>query len=202
MSRGLIILDAGHGQFGNPYPVIKGVFEGTRNFVLAGYLKAELESIGFEVMLTRNAIEDDPSLEERGRLAGDNHADMFISLHSNAPGSATPPERYNEVKGVLVIYSLSDEEKNLPIALSFGEAVSACMDTVNRGAITRTYPDMPGVDYYGVLRHSAAYGCKCAFIIEHGFHTNPDDAAFLNDDASMAKLAKAEAGVIDQVFKA
>ena len=202
MSRGLIILDAGHGQFGNPYPVIEGVYEGTRNFVLAGLLKTALEARGFEVMLTRNAIEDDPSLEERGHLAGDNHADMFISLHSNAPGSATPPERYDEVKGVLVIYSLSDEENNLPIALSFGEAVSACMDTVDRGAITRTYPDMPGIDYYGVLRHSAASGCKRAFIIEHGFHTNRHDAAFLNDDSCLAKLAEVEAEVIDKVFGA
>ena len=200
MSRGLIILDAGHGEFGNPYPVIEGVYEGTRNFVLAGYLKAELEALGFEVMLTRNTIGEDPTLEQRGRLAGDNGAVLFLSLHSNAPGSATPPEKYKDIKGVLVIYSLSDEEKNLPLALAFGDAVAACMETQNRGAITRTYPDQPGIDYYGVLRHSAASGCKCAFIIEHGFHTNPDDAAFLNDDASMAKLAKAEAQVIDKVF--
>ena len=200
MSRGLIILDAGHGEFGNPYPVIEGVYEGTRNFVLAGYLKAELEARGFEVMLTRNTIGEDPTLEQRGRLAGDNGAVLFLSLHSNAPGSATPPEKYKDIKGVLVIYSLSDEEKNLPLALAFGDAVAACMETQNRGAITRTYPDQPGIDYYGVLRYSAASGCKCAFIIEHGFHTNPDDAAFLNDDASMAKLAKAEAQVIDKAF--
>ena len=200
MSRGLIILDAGHGQFGNPYPVIKGAYEGTRNFVLAGFLKTALEAKGFSVMLTRNTIEDDPSLEARGRLAGDNNAILFLSLHSNAPGSATPPDRYHQVKGVVVIYSLSDEEQNLPLALAFGDAVAECMNTANRGAITRTYPDQPGVDYYGVLRHSVASGCKRAFIIEHGFHTNPEDAAFLNDDACMAKLAEAEAGVIDRAF--
>ncbi len=202
MSRGLIILDAGHGEFGNPYPVIEGVYEGTRNFVLAGHLKTALETRGFEVMLTRTHITDDPSLEARGRLAGDNGAILFLSLHSNAPGSATPPERYNKVRGVSVYYSLSDEARNLPIALAFGEAIAACMDTENRGAMTRTYPDQPGVDYYGVLRHSAASGCKCAFIIEHGFHTNPEDAAFLNDDTCMAKLAEVEAGVIDQMFGA
>lgn len=200
MSRGLIILDAGHGEFGNPYPVIEGAYEGTRNFVLAGYLKTALEAKGFEVKLTRNAIEDNPSLEERGRMAGDNDAILFLSLHSNAPGSATPPEKYKDIKGVLVIYSLSDEENNLPIALAFGNAVAACMDTENRGAITRTYPDQPGIDYYGVLRHSVASGCTCAFIIEHGFHTNLDDAAFLNNDACMAKLAEAEADVIDKLF--
>jgi len=200
MSRGLIILDAGHGQFGNPYPVIDGVYEGTRNFVLAGYLKADLESKGFEVRLTRNSIEDDPSLEERGHLAGNNGAILFLSLHSNAPGSATPPERYHKIRGVSIYYSLADEEKNLPIALALGEAVATCMDTENRGAMTRTYPDMPGIDYYGVLRHSAASGCKQAFIIEHGFHTNPEDAAFLSNDECMKKLSRAEADIIDKML--
>lgn len=200
MSRGLIILDAGHGRFGNPYPIIEGAYEGTRNFILAGLLKTALEARGFEVMLTRNDIEDNPSLEERGCLAGDNGAIMFLSLHSNAPGSATPPERYNRVKGVSVFYSLSDEEANLLIALAFGEAVAACMNTDNRGAMTRTHPEIPGADYYGVLRHSAASGCKRAFLIEHGFHTNPEDAAFLNDDGCLARLAEAEAEVIDKVL--
>lgn len=201
MSRGLIILDAGHGQFGNPYPIIEGAYEGTRNFVLACLLKEELEARGFEVMLTRNTVEDNPSLEERGRMAGDNGALLFVSLHSNAPGSATPPEHYHAVRGCEIYYSMADEEHNVPLALALNEAVAACMSTENRGVKTRTYPDQPGVDYYGVLRNSAASGCGRALLIEHGFHTNPEDAAFLNDDACMAKLSKAEAEVISKAFE-
>lgn len=200
MSRGLIVLDAGHGQHGNPYPFIEGAYEGTRNFVLAGMLKNSLESKGFEVLLTRNDITDDPTLEERGKLAGESRAILFLSLHSNAPGAAASQEAYQAVCGCEVYYSMSDETFNAPLALALSAAVSACMDTQNRGAKTRTYPDMPGVDYYGVLRHSVAYGCKQAFIIEHGFHTNPHDAAFLTNDDCMQTLADVEANLISDWF--
>ena len=199
MSR-LIILDAGHGQFGNPYPVLEDTFEGTQNFKLACKLKTCLEAKGFTVLLTRNCIEDNPSLEERGKLAGDNHACLFLSLHSNAPGSATSPEAYHAVRGSEVYYSLADAPRNAEIARALNAAVVSTMNTADRGVKTRSYPDQPEVDYYGVLRHSAAYGCPTAFIIEHGFHTNPEDAAFLSNDECLQKLAEAEAEVIDKVL--
>ena len=66
MSRGIIVLDAGHGQFGNRYPLLENTYEGTQNFKLAMRLKAELDARGFTLLLTRNSIADDPSLEERG----------------------------------------------------------------------------------------------------------------------------------------
>ncbi len=200
MSRGIIVLDAGHGQFGNPYPILENTYEGTQNFRLAAKLKAALETRGFTVLLTRNRIEDDPSLEERGKLAGDSGALLFLSLHSNAPGSATSPERYHAVRGSEVYYSLADEPRNAGIARALNAAVVSAMGTVDRGVKTRSYPDQPSVDYYGVLRHSAAYGCPTAFIIEHGFHTNPEDAAFLADDGCLTRLAEAEAEVLETLF--
>ena len=200
MSRGIIVLDAGHGQFGNPYPIMEGVYEGTQNFRLACKLKGCLEAKGFTVLLTRNAVEDDPSLEERGKLAGENGALLFLSLHSNAPGSATSPEAYHGVRGSEVYYSLADEARNAKIARALNAAVVGTMGTVDRGVKTRSYPDQPTVNYYGVLRHTATYGCPTAFIIEHGFHTNPEDAAFLSNDDCLQKLAEAEAEVIDRML--
>ena len=200
MSRGLIVLDAGHGKLGNPYPLMEGCFEGTRNFLLAGYLRHALEARGFTVLLTRNRIEDDPSLEERGKLAGDNHAALFLSIHSNAPGAASSPEAYHAVRGSEVYYSMADGERNAKIARALNDAVVTTMNTTDRGIKTRSYPDRPEIDYYGVLRNSAAYGCPTAFIIEHGFHTNPQDAAFLTDDECLQRLAVAEAEVIDRVL--
>ena len=200
MSRGIIVLDAGHGQFGNPYPILENTYEGTQNFRLACKLKTCLEQKGFTVLLTRNAIEEDPSLEERGKLAGENNAVLFLSIHSNAPGSATSPEAYHAVRGSEVYYSLADEPRNAVIARAINAAVVETMGTVDRGVKTRTYPDQPGINYYGVLRHSAAYGCPTAFIIEHGFHTNPEDAAFLSCDECLDKLAQAEAEAIEKAL--
>ena len=200
MSRGLIVLDPGHGQFGNPHTTREGYYEGTQNFILANALKAQLERRGFEVMTTRPAIEDNPDLEARGKLAGDNCAILFLSLHSNAPGSATPPEQYAGVRGAVTYYSIAEPERNADLATRLNDAVSACMNTTNRGIKTRTYPDRPDLDYYGVLRNSVQYGCTCAMLIEHGFHTNPEDSAFLQSSECLAKLAKAEADIIDDFF--
>ena len=133
-------------------------------------------------------------------MAGENRAIFFLSLHSNAPGSATPAEQYAAVRGAVTYYSISDPVRNADLATRLNNAVSACMDTTNRGIKTRTYPDRPDLDYYGVLRNSVRYGCTCAMLIEHGFHTNRFDAEFLTDDACLARLACAEAEVIDKFF--
>ncbi len=200
MSRGLIILDAGHGQFGNPYPIMEGKFEGTQNYHLALHLKAALEARDFEVILTRPHIEDDPALDVRGRTAGENNAILFLSLHSNAPGSATPPERYHLVRGSEIYYSLTDPDRNAAIARALNAAIVSTMGTEDRGVKTRSYPDQPDVDYYGVIRNSVASGCKQAFIAEHGFHTNPEDAAFLTNDECLKRLAEAEAEALAAVL--
>ena len=200
MSKGIIVLDAGHGRLGNPHTTKEGFYEGTQNFVLAGFLKEELEKRGFEVLLTRNDIDDNPSLEERGTLAGKNNAILFLSLHSNAPGSATPPDIYPTIRGVCAYYSLTAPELNQPLAEALVNKISEVMNTQNRGIKTRSYPDKPDTDYYGVIRNSVQSGCRCAMLIEHGFHTNPEDSAFLQSSEKLALLAAAEAEVIDSVL--
>ncbi len=200
MSRGLIILDAGHGPHGNPYPIMEGKFEGTQNYRLALHLKEALEARDFEVILTRPNLDDDPALDVRGHMAGENNAILFLSLHSNAPGSATPPERYHAVRGSEVYYSLTDPDRNAAIARALNAAIVATMQTEDRGVKTRSYPDQPDVDYYSVIRNSVASGCRQAFIAEHGFHTNPEDAAFLTNEDCLARLAEAEAKALAGVL--
>lgn len=199
-SRGIIVLDPGHGEKGNPHTTRAGYYEGTQNFKLAWFLRDELTALGFEVAVTRNVITDNPELAERGGLAGKLGAKMFLSLHSNAPGASTDPERYKRVRGAETYYSVSDLEGNAPIARALNDAVVAVMETEDRGIKTRRLPDDESRDYYGVIRAAAGSGCRRAFLIEHGFHTNPEDSAFLQNDECLARLAKAEAAVIDKWF--
>ena len=199
-NRGIIVLDPGHGQFGNAHTTREGFYEGTQNFILASFLKTELEELGFDVRMTRDKVEDNPELAERGSMSGKLGAVMFLSIHSNAPGGNPSDERYPRVRGAETFYSVSDCEGNAPIARDLTDAVVRTMQTEDRGIKTRRYPDNESVDYYGVLRSAAASGCKRAFLIEHGFHTNPEDSAFLQDSECLAKLAKAEAEVIDKWF--
>jgi len=195
-----IVLDAGHGRYGNPYPTIDGVYEGTQNFIYAGKLASRLEAAGFTVLLTRPCIDDDPELSERGAMAGKNNAVLFLSLHSNAPGSATPPERYPLVRGVMTFYSLTAKEENAPFAAALNAAAAEVMQSDNRGIMIREYPGVPEDDYYGVIRAAAKSGYRQAFLIEHGFHTNIDDATFLSNDECLERLADAEAAVIISHF--
>lgn len=194
----LIVLDPGHGEKGNPHTTREGFFEGTQNYILACKLKKMLEDKGFSVLTTRENVTDDPSLEERGKLAGNNGADMFISLHSNAPGANAP--NYSEIRGCGTFYSVTDPEWNIPVARKLNCAVAKAMDTKDRGIKTRIYPDTDDVDYYGVIRNSAQSGCKHAFLIEHGFHTNPEDSAVLQSDEGLTRIAEAECEALCEVF--
>lgn len=200
MAKKIIVLDPGHGQFGNPHTTREGFYEGTQNFILASHLKNELTARGFDVRMTRERIEDNPSLADRGSMAGELGAVMFLSIHSNAPGGDPASERYTRIRGSETYYSITDEERNSAIARALNDAVVATMQTEDRGIKTRRYPDRPDWDYYGVIRAAAQSGCTAAFLIEHGFHTNPEDSAFLQDEASLASLAVAEADVICRIF--
>ncbi len=199
-TRGLIILDPGHGQFGNPHTTREGFYEGTQNFILAGFLRDELVSLGFDVRMTRNKVEDNPDLVERGSMSGKLGAVLFLSLHSNAPGGKPGDEHYEKACGAETFYSVSDLEGNAPIARDLTETVVRTMETTSRGIKTRRSTENENIDYYGVLRSAAGSGCKRAFLIEHGFHTNPKESAFLQDSDRLARLAKAEAEVIDKWF--
>lgn len=194
----LIVLDPGHGQFGNKHTTAEGFYEGTQNFKLVSMLSDLLRSKGFDVVSTRERVEDDPSLEQRGKLAGELSADMFISIHSNAPGANNP--NYSAVRGSEVFYSVSDPEPNAEIALMLNRAVVEAMGTVDRGIKTRRYPGAEHLDYYSVVRNAALSGCKRAFLIEHGFHTNPEDSAVLQSDEGLMRIAEAECDVLCQIF--
>ena len=186
----IVVLDPGHGQYGNPYPAASGYYEGTQLWKLGQYLGARLSECGIKVINTRPSISMDPDLTVRGATAGKNKADMFISLHSDAVGSYAT----DNARGVSAYYSIQDSARNKIFASKLSAAVAALMGTRDRGALTRI--GSGNLDYYGVIRSSAASGCRCAFLVEHGFHTSPSDVKFLISDEWLQKIAKVECQVI------
>ncbi len=199
MSKKIIVLDPGHGQYGNKSPNNTKYIEGTQMWHLANKLKVTLETYGFEVITTRPNITDNPSLDARGKTAGKKGACMFLSLHSNAPGKNADGTYTPSVTGSVVYYSMTRTE-NKTLADALGNKVSEIMGHYYRGSKTRQYPSRPGIDYYGVIRSSAQSGCKCAMLIEHGFHTNIADSNFLLDGGNLQKLADAESEIIADYF--
>ncbi len=196
-----IAIDPGHGQYGNKSPNNAAYIEGTQMWKLGRKLKTALEAYGFQVFFTRPNISDDPSLAARGGMAGNNGCNMFLSLHSNAPGRNADGTYSKTCTGSVVYYSMTRPE-NKVLADRLGKRVSELMGHYYRGSLTREYPGRSGVDYYGVIRGAAQSGCKCAMLIEHGFHTNIQDSNWLLAEANLQKLADAEAKIIAEYFDA
>lgn len=161
-------LDPGHKRGVN-----KGTcyYEGDNNWAYAQVLKAELEKAGFEVSLTKTSVDHDPTLEARGESA--EGCDLFLSLHSDALGSST-------ARGVTILDDVNPKYANTTLATKLGQGIAKALGTNFRGVryrylssgVMASAPKVGESNYYGVLRSSYA---KHNMLIEHGFHTNPDD---------------------------
>lgn len=182
-----VVIDPGHYTGYNQYPAAKGYSEGNQMWKLAGYLKTALERCGVKVILTKSSCGENPGLTTRGATAGRNHADIFLSLHSNAVSSAVN----DNVTGVEVYHSIFNGSSFASVLAS---TVSRVMNTKNRGAKTRR--GSGNWDYYSVIKGAVDSGCKEAYLIEHGFHTSHKDASFLIVDSNLKKIAEAEGKVI------
>lgn len=80
----LILLDPGHGGTNTGAPSIRDdIFEKHVTLAMAGVLRARLQARGFDVRLTRTR-DQYLTLRQRGRMANELDADLFVSLHANA----------------------------------------------------------------------------------------------------------------------
>ena len=177
-----VCLDAGH--YGNYNAgAVKGYYESVRMWKLTELLAKELTARGIAVIKTRSNQATDLALTSRGRKA--KGCDLFLSMHSNAAGaeSVDYPVAYVPLNGT-----------GTAIGQKLADIVADIMGTVQKGR-TATRKGSGGADYYGVIRGAVAVGVT-GMILEHSFHTNPKAAAWLMNDANLAKLAKAEADCI------
>ncbi len=192
-----ITIDAGHVK-GYNVGVDTRYNEGLMAWTLSKLLGAELEKYGAQVFYTRDDIAKDLALESRGKTAHDNGSELFISLHSD--GFTSPTAR-----GVSVFYSNYRKLDSAGIANDLGIAVAALIGTPFRGAMTRLYGGAyPQADYYGVIRGAVGYSGerspRAALLIEHGFHSNPNDCAWLLREDNLKKLAETEAALIARFY--
>lgn len=203
-----VVLDPGH-YAGYNKGVAPGYYEGNMVWKLSQFMKEALERDGVNVIITRPASNKDVALYERGQIAVRNGAAVFISLHSNAIGDTS---RWEQAYGVSVYRS-----NYLPGSVDLGNKLADAIVNVMRPVTGVTFSrgvltllGSSGADYYGVIR-GAVSGAKSvnaansgpvkhAFIVEHGFHTQSKECAFLNDDNNLRTLAEAEASVIKEHF--
>lgn len=178
-----IVLDPGHGENEN-IGICPGYREGNRMFVLSQLLKSQLERYqNVNVTMTKHQVSDNPDLTARGATRPG--ANLFLSLHSNAAGSDIP-------NGTEIYDTVMVSKQNTQLANKLGAAIARLMGSEWRGVLHRLNDDQV-TDWYGVLRVAIRNQCFSAMLVEHGFHTNPEDCTWLMNDANLAELAKLEA---------
>ena len=176
----LVVIDPGHGGEDEGCSR-EGVLEKEINLELALLLADKLRALGMDVVLTR---EDDaalPTLEERVKLAEDQGADIFISIHQNA---------YDEesVNGIETWYSRGNNDSRRLAQL------------VNMGAVKKTGAKerelIESSDLY-VIRETSMPSC----LIETGFLSNREEREALSDPAYREKVAAGIAWGIEYYFQ-
>ena len=85
-----VVIDAGHGGHDTGAVSPHGLPEKDANLRLAKAVRDELKKRGYTVVMTR---EDDTFVElyDRPKVAHRANADLFVSIHHNAPGYASNP---------------------------------------------------------------------------------------------------------------
>lgn len=185
-----ICVDPGHSKQVNHSPIRPDFAEGDRMWVLGLMLRDALQRRGVEVVMTKDSLDANPNLAERGAKA--NGCDAFISLHANSPAHR-PDGTYDEtISGVVVFYPIKQPEV-VPLAEVIADRVADVMHTKVFDVTCKESEASPGLDYYGVLRASVRAGCPYDLIVEHGFYTNKENVDFLMDDDNLAKIAEVEA---------
>ena len=197
-----IMLDAGHYGKYNRSNHVKEYYESERMWVLMRLLQMQLEKKGYIVHTTRDIQANDLSVTERGKKA--KGYDMFISLHSNdfdGSEDLTKATKTDYVVAYVPSYANNERCKNSQkVGLRFAKYISGVIGAKQEPR-TDTLLKSNGDEYYGVLRGWQATTCPIGFIIEHGFHSNPQTAKWLLDDENLLNLASGEANIIDSYFK-
>lgn len=199
-----IMLDPGHNLAKYNQGAAPGYWEGERMWRLYELLRPALERRGFIVAGTKARCDQALDVVTRGRMA--RGYDVFISLHSNA--AADP-----SVDRPVGIYFVDDdcgpidqESKDLAVLLSkvVADTMGArypAQQYSSKSSRDRDGDGKKNDDYYGMLYGAHQAGTP-GVILEHSFHTNPDAAAWLLDDANLRKLAEAEADALAEYYGA
>ena len=193
----IVVLDPGHGgNFIGAWYDEK--IEKNLTLQVANYIKEYLleNYDGIEIYFTRDtdvALNGDIKidLEQRAEVAKQYNADYFVSLHFNASEA-------HELHGATVYASFRDNvaEKSQGIAASILEQLVALgiKDNAVKTRKSQDYyaEDGSRLDYYAVIRHSAARDIP-GVIVEHCFMDNEIDKQFMNTDEKVKLLAIADA---------
>lgn len=200
-----IMLDAGHYGKYNRSLAVPAYYESDFTFKFTNILAAALSRYGFSVGVTRTEQGKDLALQSRGKAAAG--YDLFISIHSNAVGSAVN----NSVDYPVAITMVDDARTDIDeTSKAVGEILAQVVAQVmNTKQAARTYTKRSSTDrdgngiyddeYYGVL-HGAKLVRVPGIILEHSFHTNTSATEWLLKESNLRRMAEAEAKALAEYY--
>ena len=216
-----VVIDAGHGgpDNGMQGPIVRGrrLYEKDVTLAVARRYADMLRDEGFTVLMTRDT-DTLVALSDRGRIANERHGDLFVSIHVNAanqrwknPTAARGFETYflaqAKTEDAKRVEEMENEAVRFETAANAGKdddlsfiindmaqnehlrESSDFAETVQR-SLAREHPGPSrGVKQAGFVVLVSAF--MPAALVELGFGTNPEEAAFLADPAGQRTLARA-----------
>ena len=202
VGTGLIVaLDPGHGG-SDPGACANGLKEKDLTLSIARYCQALLQRSGISVIMTRTT-DTYVGLSDRVKIAADDGATVFVSIHINSAIATTA-----QGCEVWVPNNSSYNNDTHVAGNGLGEKIVAKLTALglkNRGVKTRDsengskYPNGSVADYYTVINGARQRGIP-GIIVEHAFITNAHDAVMLASDAMLKKMGEADAqGIIEAI---
>lgn len=181
LSKGCVVVDAGHGARDCGKVGVNGVLEKDVNLAIALRLRTYLEENDVEVVMTRE--DDEPlysendsnkklaDMEARIAIIEQAEPDIVISIHQNSYTNSS-------VRGPQVFYYTASSQGQA-LAGILQERFDYCL-----GAENNTRSSKPNSDYYLILHTKAVIN-----IVECGFMSNPAEAELLASEEYQDSVA-------------
>lgn len=181
-----IVLDPGHGGKDPGAISPNGVREKDVNLQIGLKAKALLESLGYDVIMTRT---DDTfvDLYDRANIANRNNADIFVSIHHNSTLN-------NSINGLEILYcprgqGKAKAEDQFPLAEVVSKSILESTGGNDRGIFQK-----PGLV---VIRETN----MPAILVEVGYLSNSADEAQIVNDAYQNKVVQGLINGIQNYFE-
>ena len=182
----LIVIDAGHGGKDPGATSINKRREKDLNLSVSLKLNDALKAQGYNTIMTRDTDEF-IDLYERARIANDNYADVFVSIHGNSHDNKS-------IAGIQVLYcpATQSEKKEIdqhPFAKIIMDELLKATGAVDKGIIQR--PNLV------VLRETK----MPAVLVETGFLSNSAEENLLFTEEYQYKIVNAIIKGIEKYFE-
>ena len=173
-----VVVDAGHGGSEKGAIGCLGDKEKDINLKIALELKEILSQAGVNVIMTREC-DANVSLEDRVKIARENGANIFVSVHLNSIPDIKMDIHKN--RGTSVYYYNPNSRE---LAKSVQDSVTTSIGTRKDGVRTASFAVIRPTDYMGIL-------------VETAYMTNPLDSVLYKSDSFARNTAQ---GIADGIF--